>query len=194
VSAVEVHEELIPLTAEWRFETPRTQIPCAPRLQFASRYPGDPRCMALHGFLPEEKLCEVDNRHDFAGMPVFDKWTCNSNGRQTVFFGCAAGGGISLRCGSRERQGFCFNAGEWNCPDAPLRGWYTRNRIYEGVLRQGRPWDRPQKGVRVEEFTFPGDPMRIDYGCRTGRPGLSDQKQNGALRITYCGIGMLNTS
>jgi hypothetical protein len=55
-------------------------------LQFASRYPGDPRRGALHDFLPHEKLCEVDNLHDFAGMLVFDKWTCNTNGRQTVFF------------------------------------------------------------------------------------------------------------
>jgi hypothetical protein len=34
------------------------------------------------------------------------------------------------------------------------------------VLRQARLWDRMQKGVRAEEFTFPGDPMRIDYGYR----------------------------
>src|SRR5262249_38489638 len=31
-------------------------------------------------------------------------------------------------------QGFCFNAGEWNFPDAPLRGLYARNRVYQGVL------------------------------------------------------------
>jgi Protein of unknown function (DUF3037) len=34
------------------------------------------------------------------------------------------------------------------------------------VLRQARLWERMQKGVRTEEFTFPGDPMRIDYGYR----------------------------
>jgi Protein of unknown function (DUF3037) len=34
------------------------------------------------------------------------------------------------------------------------------------VLRQARLWDRLQKGVKAEEFTFPGDPMRIDYGYR----------------------------
>lgn len=34
------------------------------------------------------------------------------------------------------------------------------------VLRQARLWERLQKGVRAEEFTFPGDPMRIDYGYR----------------------------
>ena len=34
------------------------------------------------------------------------------------------------------------------------------------VLRQARLWERLQKGIRAEEFTFPGDPMRIDYGYR----------------------------
>jgi len=34
------------------------------------------------------------------------------------------------------------------------------------VFRQARVWDRLQKSVRAEEFTFPGDPMRIDYGYR----------------------------
>jgi hypothetical protein len=34
------------------------------------------------------------------------------------------------------------------------------------VLRQARLWERLHKGVRAEEFTFPGDPMRIDYGYR----------------------------
>ena len=34
------------------------------------------------------------------------------------------------------------------------------------VLRQARLWEHMQKGVRAEEFTFAGDPMRIDYGYR----------------------------
>lgn len=34
------------------------------------------------------------------------------------------------------------------------------------VWKQARLWDRIEKGARVEEFTFPGDPMRIDYGYR----------------------------
>jgi hypothetical protein len=40
-------------------------------------------------------------------------------------------------------------------------------RSYCGqVLRQARLWDRVEKGVRAAEFTFTGDPMRIDYGYR----------------------------
>jgi Protein of unknown function (DUF3037) len=34
------------------------------------------------------------------------------------------------------------------------------------VFRQARLWDRIEKSVRVSEFTFPGDPMRLDYSYR----------------------------
>jgi hypothetical protein len=47
-------------------------------------------------------------------------------------------------------QGFCFNAGEWNFPDAPLRGLYARNRVYEGVRGQESfaPWlERLEKRI-----------------------------------------------
>ena len=92
VAVVEVSEELIRLTEDLCIETPRTRIPCSAGLQFASQYPGDPRRMTLHDFLPDEKLHEVSNLYEFAGMLVFDKWTCNTNGRQTVFFETRRGG------------------------------------------------------------------------------------------------------
>jgi len=145
VAIVEVPEELIRLTPELAMELPRSRIPCLPGLQFGSRYPGDPRRMTLHDFLPDEQLRAVENLHDFAGMLVFDKWTCNTNGRQTVFFTdkTEAGEGGRTRYETRMiDQGFCFNAGEWNFPDAPLRGLYTRNRVYEGVtgMNSFAPW------------------------------------------------------
>ena len=34
------------------------------------------------------------------------------------------------------------------------------------VFRQARLWDRIEKSVRAAEFTFPGDPMRLDYSYR----------------------------
>ena len=34
------------------------------------------------------------------------------------------------------------------------------------VFRQARLWERIEKSVRASEFTFPGDPMRLDYGYR----------------------------
>jgi hypothetical protein len=188
VEVVEVGAELIRLTPELCIELPRSRTPCAAGLQFGSRYPGDPRELTLHDFLPDEKLEEVENLHEFAGMLVFDKWACNTNGRQTVFFeetaraggltrGAGTGpglrnGGVSRATpamgeGTREGapgetgcgraykavmidQGFCFNAGEWNFPDAPLRGLYARSRVYEGVtgLDSFGPWlERLEKRI-----------------------------------------------
>src|SRR5882762_8408817 len=34
------------------------------------------------------------------------------------------------------------------------------------VFRQARLWGRIEKSVRAAEFTFPGDPMRLDYSYR----------------------------
>jgi hypothetical protein len=30
-------------------------------------------------------------------------------------------------------QGYCFNAAEWNFPDAPLRGLYRRPQVYSEI-------------------------------------------------------------
>lgn len=156
-TVVEVSEEMIRQTPELCIELPRARLPCQAGPQFASRYPGDPRRVTLHDFLPDEQLREVRNLHDFAGMLVFDKWTCNTNGRQTVFFpemlesaaAVAEPRAAQVADANPVRyrtvmidQGFCFNAGEWNFPDAPLRGLYTRNRVYEGVtgMESFAPW------------------------------------------------------
>jgi HipA-like kinase len=210
VAVVEVSAELIRLTPELCVELPRSRIPCHAGLQFGSRFPGDPRRLALHDFLPDEQLREVANLHDFAGMLVFDKWTCNTNGRQTLFylqesvraqnlerpaeereswsttwpesrreiwrqsrpesrshsgaqeaaasvwraeFGEVGGGEAApvLRYETKMiDQGFCFNAGDWTFPDAPLRGLYTRNRVYQGVtgMESFAPWlTRLEKGL-----------------------------------------------
>jgi hypothetical protein len=162
VEIVAVSEELIRLTPELAMELPRARIPCQPGLQFGSRYPGDPRKQTLHDFLPDEQLRQVENIHAFAGMLAFDKWTCNTNGRQTVFFSerTRATGEDTPRYETRMiDQGFCFNAGEWNFPDAPLRGLYARNRVYEGVtgMESFAPWlERLEKQVNervLDEIT-----------------------------------------
>jgi hypothetical protein len=165
VAIVHVTEELIRLTPELCMEMPRTRVPCQPGPQFGSRYPGDPRRLTLHDFLPDEQLRGVENLHDFAGMLVFDKWTCNTNGRQTIFFREERHRPAAQRDGPEKEdqppedrdyraamidQGFCFNAGEWNYPDAPLRGLYARNRVYEGVIgmESFAPWtERVEKSV-----------------------------------------------
>ncbi len=79
-------------------------------------------------------LGRVRNLKEFAGVLAFDKWTANADGRQVVFHKEV-----------RERKytasfidfGYCFNAGEWSFPDAPLRGVYGLNDVYQGV----ESWD-----------------------------------------------------
>src|ERR1700677_1895127 len=129
-AVVEVRENLIRQTEDLVMQLPRGRMPCAPGRQFGSRFPVAPAETVVFDFLPDEQLRSTVNLVDFCGMLVFDKWTCNTNGRQAIFF----------RPHGQQRyralmidQGFCFNAGEWNFPDAPLRGLYARHRVYESV-------------------------------------------------------------
>src|SRR6204780_3259861 len=129
-SVVEVREELIAHTDDLVIEMGRGRERCKAGLQFGSRYPGSPAETVVYDFLPDENLRDVPNIADFCGIFVLDKWTCNTNGRQAIFFRAR---GESRYQAQMIDQGFCFNAGEWNFPDAPLRGLYARHRVYEGV-------------------------------------------------------------
>ena len=108
---VEVSRDLIELTADLVVQLGRGQTPCRPGRQFGSRYPSDPTRQVAHDFLPDQQLREVVNLADFTGMLAYDKWTCNTNGRQAIFF---VESGQSLYQAMMIDQGFCFNAGEWN--------------------------------------------------------------------------------
>jgi len=119
---------------------------CASGLQFGSRFVGGLMPGQVVDYLPEPQMDEVRNLAEFAGMLVLDKWTGNCNGRQAVF-----------ERKPRERkyratfidQGFCFNAGEWTFPDAPLRGVFARNQVYARV----RGWESFEPWLnRVEEI------------------------------------------
>ena len=136
---VDVSRDLIELTPDLVMQLGMGRTPCRPGRQFGSRYPGDPARLVVHDFLPDEQLREVINLSDFAGMLAYDKWTCNTNGRQAIFF---VEPGQSRYQAVMIDQGFCFNAGEWNFPDAPLRGLYLRHRVYEHVtgIDSFEPW------------------------------------------------------
>jgi len=139
VEVVEVSQWLIENTTELRVQLAGQTQACASGLQFGARYVVNPFEGQVWDYLPESLMEKVRNREAFAGMLCLDKWTCNANGRQVVFWKKA-----------RERkysacfidQGYCFNAGEWSFPDAPLRGVYGRNDVYAGVTgwESFEPW------------------------------------------------------
>jgi hypothetical protein len=143
---VEVTDWLIEHSKDLNLDLGQSQERCAAGLQFGSRLIGGLMPGQVADYLPENQLAEVKNLQEFAGMLLIDKWTCNSNGRQAVFYKKP-----------REKrytatfidQGYCFNAGEWKFVDAPLRGVYARNLVYRGVT----DWDSFEPWLsRVEEF------------------------------------------
>src|SRR6267378_5650682 len=175
VEVIEVRPELIAYTTELVMQLGMGRIPCLAGKQFGSQFPGNPARMTVHDFLPDEQLCVVRNLSDFLGVFVFDKWTCNTNGRQAIFFRepedlAAPSAGPVPGPGSGQApqtsphlapfvapyvammidHGFCFNAGEWDFPDAPLRGLYARHRVYQGVASMDafEPWmERLEKHI-----------------------------------------------
>ncbi len=233
VEVVEVRPELIQYTAELVMQLGLGRQACAAGKQFGSQFPGHPARLTVHDLLPDEQLCQVRNLVDFLGIFVFDKWTCNTNGRQAIFFrepedqaaveygepypyadprGApdarrgvyqvpyrepSVPGGRAAAAGSANApansvtpsttsqvsgdagllgvpdlakpdaaitpyvtltpyvammidHGFCFNAGEWDFPDAPLRSLYPRHRVYQNVsgMDSFEPWlERLEKGI-----------------------------------------------
>jgi HipA-like kinase len=155
VEVVEVRPEIIAYTPDLVVQLGMGRTPCTAGKQFGSQFPGHPARMTVHDFLPDEQLRAVGNLSDFLGVLVFDKWTCNTNGRQAVFFresGDGAGAALSPSAYTAMMIdfGFCFNAGEWDFPDAPLRGLYARQRVYEAVTgpEAFEPWlERLEKQI-----------------------------------------------
>jgi hypothetical protein len=121
---------LIEHSPELNIQMAGRTIPCAAGLQFGSRYVVQPFEGQVLDWLPQSLIAEIRNVRAFAGMLALDKWTCNADGRQAVFYRR-----------SRERKystafidhGYCFNAGEWTFPDSPLRGTYPWNEAYEQI-------------------------------------------------------------
>ncbi len=106
---------------------------CSSGVQFGSRFPGNPGETLVVDFLPDRLLRRVRNREEaFLGGFVFDKWTCNCDGRQVIFCRTAGREG-SAYSASLIDQGFCFNDGDWTFPDSPIRSLYPQRLVYEGV-------------------------------------------------------------
>lgn len=146
VEVIEVSDLLIGHTEELRIELGGFKTPCRSGKQLGSLYVGCESPGMTFDYLPRELLQGVRNLSDFARVLVLDKWTCNSDGRQAIFW----------KPPRRQRytatfidQGYCFNAGEWSFPDYPLRGVYANNCVYEGVTR----WEAFEPALtRAEEM------------------------------------------
>ncbi|MGD0403009.1 MAG: HipA family kinase [Candidatus Acidiferrales bacterium] len=134
-AVVKVSAELIRHSEELVIQLGRGRVPCRSGLCFGSRYP---KTLAANGtcllqvqdLLPEGHFRGVTNLSDFVGMLVFDKWTGNTDDRQSIFF---RNQGQFQFTALMIDNGFCFNGQEWNFPDAPRRGICARRFVYKNV-------------------------------------------------------------
>jgi len=130
---VEVPPELIASNPLLELEIGPRREPCLPGLQFGSRFPGVPGQTLVVDFLPDRLLCKVEDvERLFPGALVLDKWTCNCDGRQVIFYRSADQEGSAYSAALID-HGFCFNDGDWNFPDSPIRSLYPRRLVYESV-------------------------------------------------------------
>jgi hypothetical protein len=120
-------------------------------LHFGSRLAVNPERAAIYDFLPDSLLSKVENRSEFVGSLVFDKWVCNADSRQAVFFRARGKNWTPLKGSSGPRtgfftqmidHGFAFNGPHWMYPDSPLQGIYFRSSVYAEVtsLDSFQPW------------------------------------------------------
>jgi hypothetical protein len=122
-----------------------------PGLHFGSKMSVNPDKVAVFDFLPEKLLGKVENRVEFLGTLVFDKWVGNADSRQAVFFRARAKNWTPLKGEAPARigffaqmidHGFAFNGPHWEFQDSPLNGLYFRTSVYEEVtsLDSFQPW------------------------------------------------------
>ncbi len=149
---------LVELTPEFIADSPELYLligsrrePVPPGIHFGSRLAVHPERVATYDFLPEKLLLKVENRIDFLGTLLFDKWTGNTDSRQAVFFRARAKSWTPVRGAAPARIGFfaqmidhgyAFSGPHWQFQDSPLQGLYFRSSVYDEVrsLDSFQPW------------------------------------------------------
>ncbi len=149
---------VIELTADFIAGSPDLYLSVGPRhekippgLHFGSRMAVHPERVAVFDFLPDKLLLKVENRFDFLGMLVFDKWVANADSRQAVFFRARGKSWTPLKGDTPSRlgffaqmidHGFAFNGSNWFFQDSPIQGLYFRTSVYDEVrsTESFQPW------------------------------------------------------
>lgn len=145
-AVVEVDQCLVENETSLRIELLHNSVACEAGLHFGSQYVADPLKSRVWDYMPAEVLYTVRNLEDFLGVLVLDKWLGNTDARQAVFWRLS---GQRKYRASFIDHGYCFNVGDWNFPDYPLRGVFAKNEVYEAV--QG--WDSFEPWLsRVEQL------------------------------------------
>lgn len=151
-AVIQVTVQFLAANPEVQLQVGSSRIAVEPGWHFGSRYPGDPTRAAVYDYLPDALLSRVVNLDDFRAILVFDKWTGNADGRQSVFYRALVRPGAgNLATAPPTRPGFvaqmidhgyAFNGPYWDFPESPVQGLYARSLVYESVRSLGdfQPW------------------------------------------------------
>lgn len=150
-AAIELTADFIESSPELYLSMGTRREPVPPGIHFASRMAVHPDRVAVFDFLPDKLLDKIENRADFLGTLVFDKWVSNVDSRQAVFFRARAKTWTPLKGEAPARigffaqmidHGFAFNGPHWEFQDSPIQGLYFRPSVYEEVrsLDSFQPW------------------------------------------------------
>jgi hypothetical protein len=148
---IQVSESFLEQNPDVYFTVGSRRQQIEPGIHFGSKLSVNPDKVAVFDFLPEKLLGKVENRVDFLGTLVFDKWIGNADSRQAVFFRAKAKTWTPLKGDTPARvgffaqmidHGFAFNGPHWEFQDTPLNGLYFRTSVYEEVtsLDSFQPW------------------------------------------------------
>lgn len=150
-AVVEVTAGFLDRTPEIFLESGAARQPVCPGWHLGSRFPGNPLTDAVYDYLPDSLLGGVANLAAFPGALAFDKWTCNADARQAIFFRRRLRDWLPDQEASGQRKGFIvqmidhgylFGGPAWCFQDAPLQGFYPRAAVYAGVrsIEAFEPW------------------------------------------------------
>jgi hypothetical protein len=150
-AVIQVSETFLAQNPDVYFSLGSRRERVVPGMHFGSKMSVNPDKVAVFDFLPEKLLGKVENRAEFLGTLVFDKWVGNADSRQAVFFRARAKTWTPLRGEAPARigffaqmidHGFAFNGPHWEFQDTPLNGLYFRTSVYEDVtsLDSFQPW------------------------------------------------------
>ncbi len=150
-TAIQLTPKFIEESPDLYFSIGSRREPVLPGFHFGSRMSVNPGHVAIFDFLPDQLLNKIENVADFLGTLVFDKWVCNADSRQAVFFRARAKTWTPLKEKQTARvgffaqmidHGFAFNGPHWLFHDSPTRGPYFRSTVYREVqsLDSFQPW------------------------------------------------------
>lgn len=151
IAVIELTPEFIADSPELYLSIGPRRLPIPPGPHFGSRMAVHPDRVAVFDFLPDKLLHKIENRVDFLGTLVFDKWVSNMDSRQAVFFRAKAKTWTPLKGESPARvgffaqmidHGFAFNGPHWQFNDSAAQGLYFRPSVYQDVrsVDSFEPW------------------------------------------------------